>query len=181
MSWICENCEAENPDTMFFCEVCDSFREDIISKKLQSFIDGEFTQNEPESFIWYKKAVFYEREISNYFSVITKYDKRTYKDIIMIAPYLLISADKGNHKSQFRIGDLFLGHWRPECRENAFMWFARAANQGYGDAMEKLAFCYEYGIGTEKDLYEAKKWYERAFYKGCDIAKQGLERLQTLL
>lgn len=27
MSWICRNCETENPDTMDVCEVCDTFAE----------------------------------------------------------------------------------------------------------------------------------------------------------
>ena len=171
MSWICPKCETENPDTMEVCEVCLYYRD----KNFHTLLDEENPQAN-----WYNKVISFEKETPDYVYILSKYRDSMYKTIRKYAPYLLISADKGNPDSQFKLGVLFISHWNLEYREKAFVWFARSANQGNGEAMEKLAFCYEYGIGTGKDINEAKKWYERAFNKGCEIAKQGLKRIKTL-
>ena len=37
MSWICRNCETENPDTLDVCEVCNSAKEILTPKRPISF------------------------------------------------------------------------------------------------------------------------------------------------
>lgn len=168
MSWVCRNCETENSEQMDVCEVCNNARNIIISNKL----DSKSYTNESEDVKWYNKVVFYENSIKERQHLMSKYKDAAYKEIIKYAPLLLLSADGGNQESQFKLGDLFLSHWIPEFRANAFVWFARAANQGDAKAMEKLAYCFENGIGTERNLYEAKKWYERSHYKALQILKR---------
>ena len=79
------------------------------------------------------------------------------------------------------LGDLFLSHNNKDNKDNAFMWFARAANQGNANAMALLAFCYEKGYGAEESIIEAQKWYDRVIALGgemIEVARQGLNRIK---
>ena len=173
MSWICPKCETENPDTMDFCEVCDSLH---IANNFNDIPDDEKS--------WYSKAVMYDDVITKRAYILSKYDGNAYKEIIKYASNLLISADNGNPNAQYMLGDLFISHRSMIYKANAFIWFAKAANQGNGNAMDKLAFCYEKGFGTSKDYSLAKRWYENAINKDCELkedALQGLHRIQKII
>lgn len=51
MSWICPICETENPDTMDFCEVCDSLRNvSHSSKQPISFVARYYISGKRESY-----------------------------------------------------------------------------------------------------------------------------------
>ena len=173
MSWICPKCETENPDTMDYCEVCDT------SHNATNIYDLPDEEKE-----WYRKAVLYDDIITKRAYILSKYNGNAYKVIIKYAPNLLISADNGNPNAQYMLGDLFISHKSMFYKVNAFMWFAKAANQGHGNAMDKLAFCYEKGFGTKKDYSLAKRWYENAINKNCELkedALQGLHRIQKII
>jgi TPR repeat protein len=43
--------------------------------------------------------------------------------------------------------------------EESFRWAEKSAAQGERDAFDNLGFCYQYGIGCEKDLERAKENY----------------------
>ena len=47
------------------------------------------------------------------------------------------------------------------------------------DAQYNLGVCYELGEGVEKDLEEAKKWYQLAAKQGEEEAKSALDRLKN--
>jgi len=49
-----------------------------------------------------------------------------------------------------------------EDYNQAFRYCSEAAQQGQMRAQWRLANCYEHGFGTERDLFEAKFWYEKA-------------------
>ena len=56
-----------------------------------------------------------------------------------------------------------------EKRENntfAFKYYFEAAEQGYVNAESKVGYCYENGIGVEKDVVKAFKWYSKAATQG---------------
>lgn len=174
MSWICPKCETENSDRLDACEVCDSLR------------CGEYNDDhvDNEVFMWHKKAVSYNNQITKQEYLISKYNTTVYKDIIKYAPYLLMAADSGEQKAQYMLGDLFLSHNNKVYKDNAFMWFARAANQGNANAMALLALCYEKGYGTKENIFEAQKWYERSINKGselAEVARQGLYRVKKII
>ncbi|EGB10951.1 hypothetical protein AURANDRAFT_15084, partial [Aureococcus anophagefferens] len=46
--------------------------------------------------------------------------------------------------------------------EEAFRYYALAADQGYTDAEHSLGWCYKDGEGTEVDLGKARYWFGRA-------------------
>ena len=47
-------------------------------------------------------------------------------------------------------------------RKRGFALFKKAADLGYAKAQHVVAFCYQYGLGTEKDEYAALEWYQKA-------------------
>lgn len=49
--------------------------------------------------------------------------------------------------------------------EEAFRWFAKAAESGLADAQCDLAYCYFLGLGTEEDVKKAADWFNRAAQK----------------
>ena len=55
--------------------------------------------------------------------------------------------------------------------------FTKAAEQGDGNAMNRLGLSYEFGLGTDKNFAKAVYWYTRAAGQGCDEAKENLKRL----
>ena len=44
----------------------------------------------------------------------------------------------------------------------SFKCFQRAAIQNYAEAQYWLGYCYSWGIGVEKNIEEANKWYKKA-------------------
>lgn len=56
-----------------------------------------------------------------------------------------------------------------------------AAKDGNVDAQYSLAFCYEYGRGTDKSIKEALKWYEKAANGGDIRAKHRADHIKMFL
>jgi uncharacterized protein len=56
-------------------------------------------------------------------------------------------------------------------------WFLKPAQEGHGEACLKVAYYYENGVGTDRDLKSAKKWYQRAVKHGEKDAVAALLRL----
>ena len=73
------------------------------------------------------------------------------------------AADAGWLPAQLFLGDWFLSeknsHKDPQA---AFMWRVRAALQNDAKACVKTAYCYQMGIGVEKDKAHTLYWLERA-------------------
>lgn len=70
-------------------------------------------------------------------------------------------AERGLMHYEFEAGHLYL---RDDLDYNnpalAFAYISRAAEQGLAVAHYFMGFCYLNGIGVEKDLAEAEKWFE---------------------
>jgi TPR repeat protein len=171
MSWICSKCETENSDKLIICEVCNTPH---YPENRENLVDNK-------EIMWRRKAISYNNQITKLDYLISKYNSKYYEEVIKYAPYLLISADSGEQEAQCMLGELFFSHDNNAYKNNAFVWFARAANQGNGKAMTLLALCYEKGYGTKENIVEAQKWYDRSINKGSDIAdvaQQGLARMK---
>lgn len=65
----------------------------------------------------------------------------------------------------------------PQSDQEAFLWAQKAAEQGLAKAEFAVGYYTETGIGTNKDLAEAKKWYLRAAEQG---QKRAMARLAEL-
>lgn len=61
--------------------------------------------------------------------------------------------------------------------DKAFKYLKCAADKNHPMAMAWLGTCYLEGLGTEKDIYEAKKWFEIAAYYGHKHAQDELKKL----
>ena len=59
----------------------------------------------------------------------------------------------------------------------AFEYLKLSAAQGFTHAIYQVGFCYVNGEGTETDLAEAKRWFERAAAKGHKESIRALELL----
>ena len=59
----------------------------------------------------------------------------------------------------------------------AFAWFMRAAEQGYADAQQAVAWAYASGEGVQRDAAEAVVWYRRAAEQEHVFSQASLARL----
>lgn len=55
--------------------------------------------------------------------------------------------------------------------EKAVEWYTKSSEQGNAWLQNRLGECYLNGKGTQKDLREAKKWFELAAEQGDGTAK----------
>ena len=65
--------------------------------------------------------------------------------------------------------------------EEAFPYYALAADQGFTSGEYNLGCCYRDGKGTEVDLGKARYWFERAAAKGHEPAIKSLAALDALV
>ena len=56
-------------------------------------------------------------------------------------------------------------------------WYLKAANQGFMDAENSVGYCYENGLGVERNLDLAVYWYQKAASEGLTLAQANLGRL----
>jgi TPR repeat protein len=86
------------------------------------------------------------------------------------------AADRGDAVAQNKIACLLHSE---EKLEEAFRYFALAADQGFTIGELNLGLCYRGGGGTEVDLGKARYWLERAAAKGDKDAIESLARLDA--
>ncbi|EGB13182.1 hypothetical protein AURANDRAFT_13714, partial [Aureococcus anophagefferens] len=84
------------------------------------------------------------------------------------------AADRGDALAQNNLGALLDAE---ERFEEAFRYYALAADQGYTSGEFNLGCCYRDGEGTEVDLGKARYWFERAAAKGYEPAIESLAAL----
>ncbi|SPO26689.1 related to SKT5 - protoplast regeneration and killer toxin resistance protein [Ustilago trichophora] len=66
----------------------------------------------------------------------------------------------------------------PQSDTEAYLWAKKAAEQGLAKAEYAVGYFTEMGIGTVKDLNEARAWYKRAADHGDKRANQRIAALQ---
>jgi hypothetical protein len=74
---------------------------------------------------------------------------------------------------------LFRGHGIPVDEKRGVEMFRAAAEKGLASAQDRLARCYVYGAGVEKNLVQGAKWYLIA--KAGGLEDDGLEKVLTQL
>ena len=87
--------------------------------------------------------------------------------------YVERNANKGNAEAQWMLGAYYLcgESGLPEDYEQAFLWFSRAAKQGYAQSQLDLGRMYYYGWGVIQDYELALKWYALAAEQGLSGAQ----------
>ena len=90
-----------------------------------------------------------------------------------------MAADRGHARAQCNLGKILLDEGSDESQREAFEYFKLIAAQGLTDAIYMVGYCYVHGAGTETDLAEARRWFERAAAKGHKGAIRGLEILAS--
>jgi len=84
------------------------------------------------------------------------------------------AADRGDAIAQASLALLLDSEKR---FEEAFRYYALAADQGFRPGETCLGVCYSFGKGTEVDLGKARYWLERAAAKGDEHAIEALAEL----
>ena len=84
------------------------------------------------------------------------------------------AADRGDALGQCNLAVLLDSEDR---FEEAFAYYALAADQGYTSGEHNLGVCYKNGEGTDVDLGKARYWFERAAAKGDEDAINELEHM----
>ena len=89
------------------------------------------------------------------------------------------SAELGYVAAQYNLGRTYLFGQKGIVKSEslAFMWFEKAASQGFGEALYELANAYMKGIGVAKNVDLALCLYKSAFSKGVPSAKLALGEL----
>ena len=85
---------------------------------------------------------------------------------------LLMSAQKGDAKSQYRLGVMFNdGKILERDYSQAAKWYALAANQGHAKAQLYLGLLFQNGRGVKQDYKKAAQCYSRAAAQGDSKAQ----------
>lgn len=72
-------------------------------------------------------------------------------------------ADDDNPRAMFYLGQFYyLGYGMDEDRSTGFRWILAAALGGYEPAYLRTGSSFAYGRGTNRDLAEAERWYQKA-------------------
>ena len=86
------------------------------------------------------------------------------------------AAEKGDTKSQFRLGCLFThGQGVTVDHAEALKWYRQAAEQGDADAQNNLGGAYAEGLGVDTDPVTAFMWFTLAGRTGHEVAARNLE------
>ncbi|KAE8267657.1 hypothetical protein A4X09_0g4694 [Tilletia walkeri] len=91
-----------------------------------------------------------------------------------------IAAQQGHKEACFALTAWYLvgaPGILPQSDTEAYLWAKKAAEQGLGKAEYAVGYFTEMGIGTVRDLTEAKAWYKRAQEHGDKRANQRLAAL----
>lgn len=95
---------------------------------------------------------------------------------------LSAAADMGSAEAVYELG-VFHELAVPPAQHNlphAAAMYLRAAELGYPEAMNRIGYCYENGIGVSPSPKRAHKWYFRGFSEGYAPAIFNLARLSAL-
>ena len=87
-----------------------------------------------------------------------------------------MGADRGDAIAQNKLAFLLDAEQK---HEEAFRYYALAADQGHTDGEYNLGCCYRDGDGAEVDLGKSRYWFERAAAKGDEDAIESLAELDA--
>jgi len=105
-------------------------------------------------------------------------------DAVQSIHWFLLAAENNEPNAQFSLAGWYLtgaeGVIEPNDKE-AFYWAMKAAEQEYDKAEYAIAYFYEMGIGIEKNMKKAMRWYKIAAEHGDERAIKRLENETGIL
>lgn len=76
---------------------------------------------------------------------------------------IMPAAKSGDAKAQYQVGQIYaLGTGVKKDPHQAYVWFAKSANLGFGPARFELGKMFADGRGVRQNYYTAAKWYRLA-------------------
>ena len=93
--------------------------------------------------------------------------------------WLRKATERGNAKAQVLLGSHYeLGNVVFSDYKEAFRLYMLAAEQDDAWGQYEVGHCYERGIGTEKNIEEAIRWYAESAMLGDMLSVESLERIR---
>lgn len=100
------------------------------------------------------------------------------KNVAKAMPHLTRPSGE-NGRAAYLVGTLFEnGDGVSRDDKEAFFWYERGAEQGDGDAMNRLGLLYAEGRGVRQDNEKAVEWLEKSADAGCRDAQASLAALR---
>ncbi|MCQ2078802.1 MAG: sel1 repeat family protein [archaeon] len=87
-------------------------------------------------------------------------------DLVQAMRWYEDAAMHGSTRSALALGEIHTFEREHFDPEKAFFWYRFAAYSGDAEAQTNLGYCYQSGIGTEKDAKEAFKWTQEGARRG---------------
>lgn len=110
-----------------------------------------------------------------------KYIEFAFRNMPELKYSLLGEANMGDILSQHIIASFyFFGIGMEQDSNQAFYWWQKAANQGFGPAQYSVGICYASGIGVDVSLDSAKKYIELASQQNIPQSKEKLQEIDKL-
>ena len=111
--------------------------------------------------------------------------KGNYAELMLEMPKYRSEYEKFNFHEQTVAESLYnegessyLGREKDIAEKKAFEFYSRAASLGYAKAQYKVARCYEFGRGVNKNMTNASLWYRKAAELYAKAAVMGHARAQ---
>ena len=145
--------------------------------------------NKDFSISCYEKSSYPSKEHSNIdkiIAVLNMYKRAAllcinmidlYQKLIGVAEEYEQTINYGSKHAQFNLGiEYQLGKNVPKDLKKAFDYFSKAAEQGEFRSCFELAYCYEKGLGTEINCFEAEKFYDKGEIKAKENGYRTVDR-----
>ncbi|MCE2510041.1 MAG: sel1 repeat family protein [Alphaproteobacteria bacterium] len=124
-----------------------------------------FEEDDAKAIVWYRRAAEQgHMHAQHNLGISYENGEGVEQSIVEAVKWYQLAAAQGNQSSQYNLGLLFsLGH-APIQRSDrqALQWFTMAAEQGHAKAQSNLGAMHALGLGTEKNLVQAYKWFTLA-------------------
>ena len=88
-------------------------------------------------------------------------------------------AERGDRDAQRKLARLYRMKSTEEGYRKAFLWAGKAAEDGSPGTTKDLAYYYECGIGTKKDVAKAIQLYTPSAKAGAVLSQYALSYLET--
>jgi TPR repeat protein len=81
-------------------------------------------------------------------------------------------ATNGDVEAAYQLGCYYFeGDRVAQDYREAILWFRKAGDRNFGDALFQLGWIYEHGLGISQDYHEAMAWFLKAADQGIDRAQ----------